>query len=117
MKNITETVSRYVAAWDEKTPETVKAALLQCCAAEITYTDKQTPVIKGIDALVNLIMASHEKVPGRTFSVLTPPEYFDHHCYYSWGINIPGKGELAGRDYIEYNDENRITRIIGFLPV
>jgi hypothetical protein len=117
MKNITENVEKYVNAWDEKTSETVKAALQQCCVPEITYTDQQTPILNGIDALTSLIMASHEKFPGRTFKVLTAPQYFDHNCYYSWGVNFPGKGELAGRDYIVYNDKNLITRIVGFLPV
>jgi hypothetical protein len=117
MKNITTTVSRYVSAWNEKTTATVRAALEQCCAAEISYTDKQTPLLKGIDALALLIMDSYEKVPGRTISVLTAPEYFDHHCYYSWGIHIPGSGVLAGRDYLQYNEDGLITQIVGFLPV
>ena len=111
-----ETVSRYVGAWDKKTPETIKAALLQCCDPGITYTDKQTPLFSGIEALASLIMTSYEKVPGRTFSVLTTPEYFDHKCHYSWGIHIPERGDLAGWDYLEYNEENLITRIVGFLP-
>lgn len=116
MENITATVTSYVGAWDEKTPETIKAALARCCAEEITYKDRQTPTIQGVDELVKLIMASYEKVPGRTFSILTAPEFFDHSCHYSWGINIPGKGVLAGRDYLEYNNDNKITAIVGFIP-
>jgi hypothetical protein len=117
MKNIIETISKYVGAWDEKTPEAVKAAFQECCAAEITYTDKNTPPLHGIDALRDLVMSSHAKFPGRTFSVLTQPEYFDNQCYYSWGVTFPGKEEIAGRDFIEYNGEGLITRIVGFLPV
>lgn len=116
MKNMTETISHYVGAWDEQTPETVKLALEACCSPQITYTDKTTPLINGIDALVKLIMSSHEKLPGRKFWVLTAPEYFDGQCYYSWGANLPGNGERAGRDFIEYNNQNLITRIVGFLP-
>ena len=111
-----ETVRHYVGAWDEKTPETIKAALSRCCAPEINYTDRQTPQFSGIDALTSLIMASYEKVPGRTFSVLTTPECFDNKCHYNWGIHIPGTGDLAGWDYLEYNNENLITRIVGFIP-
>ncbi len=122
---MTETIERYVSAWNELTPATVKAALEQCCATRIsytdknmpTYTDKNTPVITGINALTDLVMLSHKKVPGRTFSVLTAPEYFEGHCYYTWGINIPGTGERVGHDYIIYNDANKIVSIVGFLPV
>lgn len=116
MENMKETVQRYVNGWNEKTHEAVKAAFVQCCADGITYKDKNTPMLKGIDALVTLVMQSHDIVPGRVFSVLTQPEYFDRSCYYTWGISIPGSGELSGRDYVEYNDENQITAIIGFLP-
>ena len=117
MENMTETVSRYVSAWNEKTPEAVKAALLESCVAGITYTDKQTPLIDGIDGLVKLIMSSHDLFPGRTFWVQTSPEYFGNHCYYTWGGNLPVKGDVIGHDYMQYNDENKITAIIGFLPV
>jgi hypothetical protein len=125
MKNMTETISRYVGAWNEKTSETIKAALLECCAPNITYTDEKTPtytekhidVIMGIDQLTALVMGSHSKVPGRTFSVLTTPQYFNGHCHYSWGLLIPGKADVAGWDYIQYNEQNLIKQIIGFLPV
>lgn len=116
MKNMKETVERYTLAWNEKTVEEVKIAFAQILADEITYQDKNTPLVKGIEKFVDLVMTSHEKVPGRTFSLLGEPEYFEHHCYYSWIIKIPDHGEFTGRDYAEYNDENKITRIIGFVP-
>jgi hypothetical protein len=116
MENMKETAERYTSAWNEKTAADVKLAFTQVLADEITYQDKNTPLITGIDAFVDLVMSSHQKVPGRTFSLLTAPEYFDQHCYYKWSINIPGKGEFAGNDYVEYNDQNKMTRIIGFVP-
>ena len=125
MKNMTETISRYyVSAWNETTAEEVKAVFTKCCAPEITYTDKNAStytddsehLVRGVDELTALVMGSHEKVPGRTFSVLTTPQYFDGYCHYSWGLHIPGKSVAAGWDYIEYNEQNLITKIIGFLP-
>jgi len=116
MENMKETAERYTNAWNEETAAKVKAALAQVLADDITYQDRNTPLLKGIDAFVDLVMSSHEKVPGRTFSLLTEPEYFDHYCYYTWSINIPGKGEFKGRDYVEYNDENKMTKIVGFVP-
>ncbi|WP_316801394.1 hypothetical protein [Pedobacter frigidisoli] len=113
---MTETIERYTNAWNEKTKQEVKAALVHILADEITYQDMNTPLVIGIDAFVDLVMSSHEKVPSRTFSLLSEPEYFDQHCFYSWKINIPGHGEFTGKDYAEYNDENKLTRIIGFVP-
>lgn len=124
MKNITQTLDRYLSAWNQKTPEAVKAAFLECCAPEITYTDKNastytddpTHLVRGIDEFTALVMGSHAKVPGRTFSILTTPQYFDGHCHYSWGLHIPGREVMVGWDYFQYNESNLITTIIGFLP-
>jgi hypothetical protein len=124
MKNMTDTISRYVSAWNEETPEAVEAAFAECCVQGViytdknarTYTEKQTPLIEGIDQLTALVMGSHTKVPGRTFSMLTAPQYFDGHCHYSWGLHIPGNNVKAGWDYIQYNEEGLITHIVGFLP-
>ncbi|WP_147243686.1 hypothetical protein [Pedobacter miscanthi] len=113
---MTETVERYTSAWNEKTSAEVKAAFSSILSSEITYQDRQTPLVRGLDAFVELVMSSHEKVPGRSFSLLAEPEYFDHHCYYIWSINIPGKGQFTGKDYVEYDDENKMTKIIGFVP-
>jgi len=116
MKNMKETAERYTSAWNEKTAAEVKVAFADSVADEITYQDKNTPLVTGIDAFVDLVMSSHEKMPGRSFALLTEPEYFDGHCYYAWSINIPGHGEFEGRDYVEYNAENKMTKIIGFVP-
>ena len=121
---MTNTIDLYLSAWDEKTPEAVKAAFLECCSPKITYTDRNAStytddpahLVQGIDQLTSLVMGSLDKVPGRTFSLLTTPQYFDGHCHYSWGLHISGQEVMAGWDYIQYNEENLITRIIGFLP-
>jgi hypothetical protein len=125
MKNIAENISRYVGGWNEKNAEAVKAAFAECCVPDVTYTDKNTPdytesrspVLEGIDALTALVMGSHAKAPGRTFSLLTTPQYFNGNCHYSWGVLIPGREERAGWDYIQYNQDGLITQIVGFLPV
>lgn len=117
MENMEQMISRYAGAWDEQTPEAVKAAFEQCCAPEITYTDRNTKRITGIDALTDLVMASHALFPGRTFAVLSTPEYFDGQCHYKWGVNLPGIGQKEGWDFMEYDEQNKITRIVGFVPV
>lgn len=124
MKNIKETIDCYLSAWNGKTAEAVQAEFLKCCAPEITYTDRNastytddpTHLVKGINEFTALVMDSHTKVPGRTFSILTVPQYFEGHCHYSWGLHIPGKEVLIGWDYFQYNEQNLITKIVGFLP-
>jgi len=99
MKNMTDTINRYASAWNEMTTEAVTAAFAECCAPDViytdenarTYTEKQTTLIEGIDQLTALVMGSHAKVPGRTFSLLTTPQYFDGHCHYSLGAAHTGQ--------------------------
>ena len=116
-KTIEENAGRYIVTWNETTFENVKASLEQCCIPEVSYTDKNKPVIYGLDELANYVIATGKEAPERILSLNTPPECFDHNCYYSWLFKIPGKIELIGRDYMEYNDENLITRIVAFAPV
>jgi len=124
MKNIKEILDYYLSAWNAETPDAVKAHFLKCCTPEITYTDRNAStytddpehLVRGIDQFTDLVMGSHAKIPGRTFSILSLPQYFEGHCHYSWGLHIPGQEVLVGWDYFQYNDENQITKIIGFLP-
>jgi len=116
MQTITENIALYLSAWNKKKAMEISASLQNCCAAEVTYTDKKAPLLSGIGPLTELIMNLHQMVPGRTFRISTEPEYFDGHCYYSWAMTIPGKEEVIGRDYMEYDAEGRIIKIVGFLP-
>ena len=83
MKNMKETIERYTSAWNHKTAAEVKIAFAGILAEQITYLDRQTPLTNGIDAFVDMVMSSHKNMPGRTFSLLTEPAYFDSHCYYT----------------------------------
>jgi len=117
MKSIEENIKDYVSAWNETTPEGIKAGFEKCCTPDVTYTDKNTPKFSGIDRLTALVMSAHEKFPGIRFSVLSEPECFEGQAYYSWGVHFPETGDKAGRDFMEYDDNHFITRIVGFLPV
>ena len=116
-KKIEEIAGQYIGSWNELTFENIKSSLEKCCVPEITYIDKQTPMIHGLDQLANLILSTHYVMPGRVISIHTAPECFDNYGYYSWLFTIADKVQLIGRDYFEYNDDNLITRVVAFLPV
>ena len=116
-KTIEENAGYYIKTWNKLTFEAVKDSLKQCCIAGVSYTDKNKPIIYGLDELANYIIETGKETPERQLSLNTPPECYDHNCYYSWLFTIPGKVEMVGRDYLEYNDQNLITRIVAFAPV
>ncbi|MCR8557623.1 nuclear transport factor 2 family protein [Mucilaginibacter sp. BJC16-A38] len=118
MKNaqtIEESVAFYVKAWNEKEPEAIKAALNQCLTPDITYIDVMTPLVNGIEEFTNLILHSHSISPGRTFHLPKPLEAHNNTALYTWILRRPGKPDHYAMDFVEYNDEHKITRIVGFI--
>ena len=113
-QTVAETVAFYIEAWNQATPGAIRNNIEKCWAPNCTYTDKNTPLINGIDEIINLIIQSLEKLPVRTFILPAPPEYFDNCGRYRWTLQKPGGG-YDGMDYFEFNDENFITRIVGFV--
>ena len=114
-KNVETSVSLYLDGWNAKTAADVKEKFMQCLAPDVTYTDTNTPKLTGIDRIVDLVMQSYDKVPGRSFDLPATPEFFANQGRYRWVINIPGQGAHDGMDFFEYNDDNLITRLVGFL--
>ena len=111
---IEEAVSQYIGSWNEQTFEAVKTALAHCCAADVTYTDKQTtPPIQGVEQLAKHILNTRGAMPGLTLSSPAPPNYFDNNCTYGW-LAVAGEAKIRGCDYVEYNEQGLFTRVVAF---
>ena len=116
MKNsIEENIQYYLAAWNEKERQLIKANLEKCLSADSTYTDKNTAAVKGLEAFTDLIVHSYDKMPEREFSITSALDHFDNKGCYYWRVTFPNKDAKEGMDYIEYNEENKITTIVGFV--
>ena len=111
---VEEMINDYVAAWNKGGLEDFKTAFAETWAAEATYTDSAFALIEGVEGISSLAHSSLEKIPGRVFSVVIPPQHHNHTCLYTWGVDIPGMGFREGQDYIEFNDKFKITRLISF---
>ena len=110
---VEEMIERYVTSWNEKGLEQFKAAFAECWADDATYTDPNFELVKGVDGIAGLAMISLERIPVRTFSVLTTPEYHHHVGRYNWQVKLPEETK-QGFDYFEFNDQHKITRIVSF---
>jgi hypothetical protein len=118
-----QAVAAYAAAWSETTAETIAAAFAKCWTAESTYTDTITDTLVGIDGMVRLVLGTGEQFPGFT---LRPTSGLDtHHGVgrFSWVMSAPAPMvvagvdyglELPGLDFVEFTEDNRIARIVGF---
>ncbi|WP_158799805.1 isomerase [Pedobacter sp. L105] len=85
-----------------------------CWTQESTYVDSQNGPVKGLDGLAGLINGFHEQMPGQQIQQRSKVDAHHNGGRFSWE-NIQDNGEkIEGMDYFEYNDQNKITRIIGF---
>jgi hypothetical protein len=114
IKNIEETILTYTSAWNETARKAVSEKIKECWAPEGTYTDKLTDTITGQDAITDLILGSHVQMGPRTFKVLGQPETHHKNGRFNWLAIRPEGYPIPGMDYFEFDEENRITRIVGF---
>jgi len=113
-QSIEETILTYTSAWNETERKAIRAKISQCWAAEGTYTDKLTETIRGQDSLTELIISSYGQMGPRTFKLLEEPQTHHQSGRFRW-LAIRKEGyPVEGMDYFEFDQENRITRIIGF---
>lgn len=111
--SVEQMIERYVTAWNEQNLEAYKAAFAECWADTATYTDPNFELVKGVDGIAELALYSLQKIPGRTFKVLTQPDYHHNVGRYNWQVALPD-GTKDGFDYFEFNSRFKITRIVSF---
>lgn len=114
IKNIQEIILIYTSAWNETEPEAIRKKIDQCWSDDGTYTDKLTDTIIGRDAITNLIVSSYEQMGLRTFKALAEPVTHHRNGTCRWLAIRPEGYPIEGMDYFEFDEHNRITRIVGF---
>jgi len=114
IKSIEETILIYTSAWNENEREPIREKIGQCWSAEGTYTDKLTDTVTGRDAITELIISSYEKMGRRRFKVLAEPVTHHQSGRSRWLAIRPEGYPTEGMDYFEFDEQNRITRIVGF---
>jgi hypothetical protein len=114
IKNIEEAILTYTSAWNETAREVILEKIKKCWAPDGTYTDKLTDTIIGPEAITDLIISSYGQMGPRTFTVLSQPDTHHQSGRFYWLAIRPEGYPVPGMDYFEFNDENRITRIVGF---
>jgi hypothetical protein len=114
MENIEETILTYTSAWNETERGAIAEKIKKCWAPEGTYTDKITDTIIGQDAIIDLIVSSYGQMGPRTFKVLGEPETHHQSGRFFWLAIRPEGYPVPGMDFFEFDQESRLTRIVGF---
>lgn len=114
IESIEDTILNYTSAWNETERTAILEKISKCWAPAGTYTDPLTNTIIGQEAIADLIMGSYEQMGARTFEVLGEPQTHHQSGRFRWLAIRPEGYPVEGMDYFEFDNENRITRIVGF---
>jgi hypothetical protein len=107
-------VDTYGAAWNETDPVKRRALLDEAWADHGTYLDPMGSA-DGRDALVTHISGFHEMMPGNRIDATSAVDVHGSVFRFAWAMLDPsGTVALEGMDFGEFDDDGRISRIIGF---
>ena len=110
-----EAYELYSRAWNE--PERARALLEECTAQDGVYADDEVPDgVVGRAALVDLIVATHQALPGFRVWETSQPRLLAGRLGLTWSQEGGEPREtLAGTDVIEFAPDGRIARVTGVL--
>jgi hypothetical protein len=106
-----EAYDRYERAWNE--PDNAAAMLAEAWADDGVYADDEVPDgIVGAAALVALIKANHESLPGFRVWATSPARMLAGRLGVTWAGEGGDPVESSlGADVIEFADDGRIARV------
>jgi hypothetical protein len=115
MNDITTTIDRYIAAWNEGDPERRRALVEQTFAADADYLD---PLMSGVgrDGIDAMIAGARQAYPGHRFELAAGPDAHHDRVRFSWHLVADGGAPVAtGHDYATVTPDGRLRSVTGFL--
>jgi hypothetical protein len=118
-----EAVSAYERAWSLPDAGKIRGELARCWTAHSTHVTPLTDIVEGVDGLTSLILDFPVMFPGVTFRITNPPDLHHDVARFAWRrqstarIRTMGRDfgfSLEGLDYLEFDPQNRIRRVIAF---
>ena len=119
MTDTTTVVHRYIAMWNETSPEDRRAIIAETWTEDATYLD---PIMSGdgpagIDAMV---AAAQKQFPGHRFELTHGPDTHHDRLRFAWRLVPAGGGNggapvAAGVDFARLSGDGRLSEVTGFL--
>lgn len=102
-----------LAAWNEPDPARVRGHLELALAADVHFVDPSIDLV-GIDAFEANVHHVRQQLPGAVYSRTSDVDEHHGHHRYHWAIHSDGELLLAGFDVTVTDDQDRVTKVIGF---
>lgn len=108
------TVDAHLAGYGEPDPVRRRELLDAAWAVDGVLLDPPLDAVgpEGIAAIVDAVLAHY---PGHTFRRTSELDVHHGHGRYAWELVTPdGDVALAGLDVATFDDDGRLTRVVGF---
>jgi hypothetical protein len=110
-----DTVERYIASWNQTSPQARRELIDELWAADGRYVDPLAEV-QGREQIDGLIAAAQEQFPGMTFSLIGPVDTHHRQARFTWGLGTDGAEPLViGFDVAVAGEDGKLTSVLGFL--
>lgn len=113
-QTVEQTIEQYIRAWNEKEPEKIEAMLKKCWAANGAYVDPRYDPMQWTDGLVRIIAESQETLPDRRVNQVSKVDAHHSSGRYQWEVVMNNGDRTEGLDYVEFDSDNRIARLVMF---
>ena len=114
MNDITETVDRYLSAWNEPDPAR-RAELIDAVWAEDGRLIDPPLTGEGHDGISEMAAALQQHYAGHRFRRVSGVDAHHDHLRFAWELVGPdGEVAIKGLDVGELGEDGRLRRITGF---
>lgn len=111
---ITTTVDRYIAMWNEEDPERRARLIEQAWTPEARYVDPLVAA-EGHDGLSDMVAGVHAQFPGHRFARRSAVDVHHDQVRFAWDLTGPdGSLTVAGIDVATVDDDGRLRQVTGF---
>lgn len=119
MTDTTTVVHRYIAMWNETSPEDRRAIIAETWTDDATYLD---PIMSGdgAEGINAMVAAAQKQFPGHRFELTSGPDVHHDRLRFAWKM-VPAGGNgaeapvAAGVDFARLADDGRLREVTGFL--
>ncbi|WP_447039713.1 nuclear transport factor 2 family protein [Streptomyces sp. DSM 118878] len=116
MSDLNNTVTRYLAIWNEADADKRSAAIAELLTEDAPYIDPLAAV-EGHEGLGAVIAGAREQYKGLSFELIGTVDAHHNIARFQWGlVTEPGSEPIAiGFDVAVTADDGRIKGVYGFL--
>jgi hypothetical protein len=118
MPDVTTTIDRYIAGWNETDPARRRQLVADAYADDARYVD---PLMAGtgVDGIDAMIAGTQQQFPGHTFVLVQGPDAHHDRVRFAWELQSPETGEAiaTGYDFATVDDDGRLRDVTGFLEM